>query len=171
MLCSKLLNNNFQHNLIYQHLIKTSKFWQNKESEIFLWQLGYNSIKAYILNVAAEGHHFWQPIWIIYKYMVNHKYTDQLAAMKPLRRNGKLEIKYCVEMHIQTNWLIDTHFSVDYRILRIVEFDLKLVDCSKKPTNYMNMSCRNHVKFQNSNTASWLKIQVDSIFIEQPVLS
>ena len=26
ILCSKLLNNNFQYNSIYQHLIKTSKF-------------------------------------------------------------------------------------------------------------------------------------------------
>ena len=34
----------------------------------------------------------------------------------------------------------------------------------------MNMSCENHFKLQNSNSASWLKIQVDSIFIEQPCL-
>ena len=33
------------------------------------------------------------------------------------------------------------------------------------------MSCKNPFKLQNSNTASYLKIQVDSIFIEQPVLS
>ena len=26
ILCSKLLNNKLQHNLIYQHLLKTSKF-------------------------------------------------------------------------------------------------------------------------------------------------
>ena len=32
------------------------------------------------------------------------------------------------------------------------------------------MSCENHFKLQNSNSASWLKIQVDSIFIEQPCL-
>ena len=35
----------------------------------------------------------------------------------------------------------------------------------------MNMSFNNHFKSQNSNTASWLKIQVDSIFIEQTVMS
>ena len=29
----------------------------------------------------------------------------------------------------------------------------------------MNMSCKNHFKLQNSKTASWLKIQVDSIFL------
>ena len=34
----------------------------------------------------------------------------------------------------------------------------------------MNMSCKNHFKLQISNTTSELKIQVDSIFIEQPVL-
>ena len=33
------------------------------------------------------------------------------------------------------------------------------------------MSYKNHFQFQNTNTASWLKIRVDSIFIEQPVLS
>ena len=33
------------------------------------------------------------------------------------------------------------------------------------------MSCKNHLKLENSNTTSWLKIRVDSIFIEQPVLS
>ena len=33
ILCSKLLNNNFQHNSIYQHLTRKNKFWQNKESE------------------------------------------------------------------------------------------------------------------------------------------
>ena len=42
-----------------------------------------------------------------------------------------VEIKHCVEMNTQTNWLIDTNLSVDCRILRIVEFDLELLDCSK----------------------------------------
>ena len=37
-----------------------------------------------------------------------------------------------------------------------------------KKAYYVNMSCKNHFKLQNSNTASWLKIQVDSIFTEQP---
>ena len=31
---------------------------------------------------------------------------------------------------------------------------------------YVNMSCKNHFILQNNNTANWLKIQVDSIFIE-----
>ena len=35
---------------------------------------------------------------------------------------------------------------------------------------YVNMSWKNHFILQNNNTANWLKIQVDSIFIEQPVL-
>ena len=51
--------------------------------------------------------------------MVNHKYV---------------EIKHCVEMNTQTNRLIDTNLSADYRILRTVEFDLKLLDCLKKHT-------------------------------------
>ena len=89
-LCSKLSINNFQHNSIYQHLIKTSKFLQNKESEMFLCQLGYNTIKVYIFKSAAEGQHYWKPAWVIYKYMVKHKYTDQLVTMKPLSRNEKL---------------------------------------------------------------------------------
>ena len=42
-----------------------------------------------------------------------------------------VEMKHCVEMNTQTNWLIDTNLSVDCRILRIVEFDLELLDCSK----------------------------------------
>ena len=33
------------------------------------------------------------------------------------------------------------------------------------------MSCKNHLELQNFSTASWLKIQVDSILIEQLVLS
>ena len=35
---------------------------------------------------------------------------------------------------------------------------------------YVNMSWKNHFILQNNNTANCLKIQVDSIFIEQPVL-
>ena len=94
-LCSKLLNN-FSVNQYTHHWIKPNKLGQNKESEIFLCQLGYNSIKAYILNVAAEGQHNWEPIWIIYKYMVNHKYTDQLASMKPLCRNDNVKkLHFC----------------------------------------------------------------------------
>ena len=38
---------------------------------------------------------------------------------------------HCVGINSQTNWLTDTNLSVDCRILRIVEFDLKLLDCSK----------------------------------------
>ena len=60
-------------------------------------------------------------------------------------------------MNTQSNWLIDTIFSVDCRILRIAEFDLKILDY--------------HFKLQNPNSASWWKIQVDSIFTEQLVLS
>ena len=33
--------------------------------------------------------------------MVNHTYTDQLAAMKPLK--NYVEMKHCVEMNTQTN--------------------------------------------------------------------
>ena len=36
---------------------------------------------------------------------------------------------------------------------------------------YMKMSCKSYFKLQDSNTVSWLKIQVDSMFIQQPVLS
>ena len=43
-----------------------------------------------------------------------------------------VEVKHCVEMNTQTNWLIDKNLSVDCRVLIIVEFDLKLLDCSKK---------------------------------------
>ena len=57
--------------------------------------------------------------------MVNYKYTDQLAATKPLYRN--VEMKHCVEMNAQTNCLIHTNLSVDCRILRIVEFDLRIL--------------------------------------------
>ena len=67
--------------------------------------------------------------------MVKHKYTDQLAATKPLQdiwMKKYVEIKQCVEMNTQTNWLIDTNLSVDCRILIIAEFDMKLFDCSKK---------------------------------------
>ena len=35
----------------------------------------------------------------------------------------------------------------------------------------MKMSCKIYFKLQDSNTVSWLKIQVDSMFIQQPVLS
>ena len=56
--------------------------------------------------------------------MVNYKYTDQLATTKPLYRN--VEMKHCVEMNAQTNWLIHTNLSIDCRSLRIVEFDLKI---------------------------------------------
>ena len=57
--------------------------------------------------------------------------------------------------------------------MRIVELDLKIVDLvyvdgwSYQKNVYFTMS----YKLQNFNTASWLKIQVDSLFIEQPVLS
>ena len=40
-----------------------------------------------------------------------------------------------------------------------------------KKNFYFTMSYKNQLKLQNFNTASWLKIQVDSLFIEQPVLS
>ena len=79
-----------------------------------------------------------------------------------------VEMNHCVEMNTQTNWLINTSFNVDCRILRIVEFDLKLLDCSKSLLNENEL--QNQFKLQYSNTASWLKIQVDSIFTEQPVL-
>lgn len=37
-------------------------------------------------------------------------------------------------MKTQKNWLIDTNLSDGCTILRIIEFDLKLLDCSKKHT-------------------------------------
>ena len=43
-------------------------------------------------------------------------------------------MKHCVEMNTQTNLLIDTNLSVDCGTLRIIEFDMKLLDGSKKPT-------------------------------------
>ena len=43
-------------------------------------------------------------------------------------------MKHCVEMNTQTNLLIDPNLSVDCGTLRIIEFDMKLLDCSKKPT-------------------------------------
>ena len=56
------------------------------------------------------------------------------------------EMKHCVEMNTQTIWLIDTNLSVECRILRIVEFGLKLLDCSKKSTIWTwvakNMNCK-----------------------------
>ena len=42
-------------------------------------------------------------------------------------------MKHCVEMNTQTNLLIDATLSIDCRILRIVEFDLKLLNYSKQP--------------------------------------
>ena len=139
MLCSKLLNNNFQHNSTYQHLIKASEFWQNKELKIFLCQLGSDFIKAY---VAAEGQDYWQTVCTIYKYMVNYEYTDQLVAMKPLRRNEKLRWNEALCRNVYTNKLNDSRKfecleSLEFRnfkILRIVEFGLKLLGCSEKPT-------------------------------------
>ena len=50
--------------------------------------------------------------------------------MKPLCKNEKLRWNEA----LCRNWLIDTKLSVDCRILGIVEFDLKLLDFSKKPT-------------------------------------
>ena len=44
-----------------------------------------------------------------------------------------VEMEYCVKMNTQRNWLIHTNLRVDCKILRIVEFDLKLSDCSEKP--------------------------------------
>ena len=61
--------------------------------------------------------------------------------------------------------------------MRIVELDLKIVDLvyvdgwSYQKKFYFTMSYKNQLKLQNFSTASWLKIQVDSLFIEQPVLS
>ena len=43
-------------------------------------------------------------------------------------------MKHCVEMNTQANLLIDTNLSVDCGTLRIIEFDMKLLDYSKKPT-------------------------------------
>ena len=45
-----------------------------------------------------------------------------------------VEMKHLVEMNIQASWLVDTNLNADCRILRIVEFVLKLVDCCKRPT-------------------------------------
>ena len=39
-------------------------------------------------------------------------------------------MKHCVEMSKETDWFFDTNLSIDFRILRIVEFDLRLPDCS-----------------------------------------
>ena len=67
--------------------------------------------------------------------MGNYKYTDQLAAMKALLgMKNYVKMKHCVEMNIETNWLIDTNLNVEFKILRIVESDLKLLECSKKRT-------------------------------------
>ena len=150
--------------------MKTSKFWQNKESEIFLCQLGYNSIKVYILNMVAEGQHYWQPIWYIYKYMVNRKYTDQLATLKPLCRND-LCWSEALCRNEYTNKLIDWYkFKCSLKNIKNSWIWLEITRLLKK-AYYMNMSWKNHFKLQNFNTASWLKIKVDSIFLEQPVLS
>ena len=41
--------------------------------------------------------------------MVNHKYTDQLAAMKPLCRNGKLCLNEALCRNEFTKKLIDLY--------------------------------------------------------------
>ena len=45
-------------------------------------------------------------------------------------------MKYCVEMNTQTNSLTDTNLSVNCRILRIVDFDLKLLKTVHKSLLY-----------------------------------
>ena len=92
--------------------------------------------------------------------MVNYKYTDHLPAMKLLCKNEKPCWNETLRrMNTPTNWLINTNLSADCRISRIIEFEITRLF---KKIYYMNMSC---------DSASWLKIQVNSIFIEQPVLS
>ena len=61
--------------------------------------------------------------------MVNYKYDDQLATMKPLYKNEKLcwHEALCGN-ECPKNWVIDTNFSVDCRMLRIVEFNLKILN-------------------------------------------
>ena len=61
--------------------------------------------------------------------MVNYKYTDQLPQQNDcIVMKNYVEMKYSAEMNTQTNWLIDTNLNVGSRILRIVEFDLKILD-------------------------------------------
>ena len=88
--------------------------------------------------------------------MVNSKCTDHRAAMNPLCRNEKL----CFE----------TNLSVDCRILRIVEFGLKLLDFSKSLLYEHELQKPFQIaKYQYCRLVE--DSQVDSIFIEQPVLS
>ena len=67
-------------------------------------------------------------------------------------------MKHCIGVNTQTNWLIDINLGVHCRILRIVEFDLKLLDYSKRPTI-------------GTWVAKTTLNSVNSVFIEQPVLS
>ena len=71
--------------------------------------------------------------------MVNYKYTDQLAATKPLYRN--VEMKHCVEMNTQTNWLIHTNLSVGCRILENTR-PVNVGGWTVQKTYYVNLSCK-----------------------------
>ena len=66
------------------------------------------------------------------------------------------------------HWLIDKNLSVDHSILRIAEFYLKLLDCSKKPTIWTWVA-------KTTSTCKIPLLQVgwrlDSIFIGQSSLS
>ena len=71
--------------------------------------------------------------------MVNYKYTDQLAATKPLYRN--VEMKHCVEMNTQTNWLTHTNLSVGCRILENTR-PVNVGGWTVQKTYYVNLSCK-----------------------------
>ena len=78
-------------------------------------------------------------------------------------------MKHCVELNTQTNLLIDTDLSAHCRILRIVEFDLNLLDCSKKPTIWTWVAKPLHsARFQYCKLiedSSWFNIHWTAIIV------
>ena len=111
ILCWKTLNNNFQHNSIYRHLIKTSKILTN----YIIWNL---PVSTGFIN-----------IWWTINMLTSLQQWNHCVGMS-MKRNTTLknyvQTKHCVEMSTQRKWLIDTNLSVDCR-------NLSLLDCSKKP--------------------------------------
>ena len=112
---SKPLNNNFKQNLIYEHLTKKYishsyidtlicskfpnknntwhriKFWQNKESVIFLYK-GYNSIKTYKIKTCKDS-----IIDKLHKSPIIKEWTSLPQWNHCIRMNHCVEIKHFTE--------------------------------------------------------------------------
>ena len=97
ILCWKTLNNNFQHNSIYRHLIKTSKILTN----YIIWNLPVST--GYI------------NIWWTINMLTSLPQWNHCVGMS-MKRNTMLknyvQTKHCVEMSTQRKWLIDTNLSI-----------------------------------------------------------